>query len=105
MYVCTEETIQNCLPCQATTAKFPPPEPLLVTKIPSAPWQEVAIDFAGPFPSGDYITVVIDEFSRFPEVELLTSTSAKAVIPKLDAIFVRKGVADILRSDNGPPFN
>ena len=39
------------------------------------------------------------------EVELLTSTSAKAVIPKLDAIFARQGVPDILKSDNGPPFN
>ena len=57
--------------------------------------------FAGPFPSGDYIMVVIDEFSRFPEVELLTSTSAKAVIPKLDAMFARQGVPDILKSDNG----
>jgi len=67
-------------------------------KLPSAPWREVAIDFAGPFPSGDYIMVVIDEFSRFPEGELLTSTSAKAVIPKLDAIFARQGVPDILKS-------
>ena len=25
----TEETIKNCLPCQAATAKSPPPEPLL----------------------------------------------------------------------------
>ena len=49
--------------------------------------------------------VVVDEFSRFPEVELLTSTSAKAVVPKLDAIFSRQGVPDILKSDNGPPFN
>ena len=76
-----------------------------MTKLPGAPWKEVAIDFAGPFPSGDYITVVIDEFSRFPEVELHTSTSAKAVIPKLDVIFARQGVPDILKSDNGPPFN
>jgi len=100
-----EETIKNCLPCQAATAKSPPPEPLLMTKLPNEPWKEVAIDFAGPFPSGDYIMVVIDEFSPFPEVELLTSTSAKAVIPKLDAIFARQGVSDILKSGNGPPFN
>ena len=73
--------------------------------LPTAPWKEVAVDFAGPFPSRDYIVVVVDEFSRFPEVELLTSTSAKAVVPKLDAIFSRQGVPDILRSDNGPPFN
>ena len=49
--------------------------------------------------------VVTDEFSRFPEVEILTSTSAKAVIPKLDAIFARQGIPDVLKSDNGPPFN
>ena len=75
-----------------------------MTTLSSAPWKEVAVDFAGPFPSGDYIMVVVDEFSRFPEVELLTSTSAaKAVVPKLDVIFSRQGVPDILKSDNGPP--
>ena len=48
---------------------------------------------------------VEDEFNRFPEVELLTSTSPKAVVPKLDTIFSRQGVPDILKSDNGLPFN
>jgi len=74
-----------------------------MTPLPSAPWKEVAIDFAGPFPSGDYIMVVTDKFSHFPEVEILTSTSAKAVIPKLDAF--EKRALDVLKSDNGPPFN
>ena len=99
----TEEK-KNCLSCQAATAKSPPPEPLWRTTLPSAPWKEVAADFAGPFLSGNYIMVVVDEFSRFPRVELLTSTSAKAVVPKLDAVFSRQGVPDILKSDNGPPL-
>ena len=42
---------------------------------------KVSIDFCGPFPSGDYFLIVIDEFSRFPEVEILKSTSSRAVIP------------------------
>ena len=71
----------------------------------SAPWKKVAVDFARPFPSGDYIVVVKDEFSRFPGVEILTSISAKAVIPKLDVIFTRRGIPGVLKSDNGPPFN
>ena len=75
-----------------------------MTKLPSAPWEEVAIDFAEPFPRGDYIMVVIDEFSCFPEVELLTSTSAKAVLPKLDATFARRGVPDILNNNNNNLF-
>ena len=34
----------------------------------------------------------------------MSSTSAKSVIPKLDAIFSRQGIPDVLKSDNGPPF-
>ena len=100
-----EEKVKNCLSCQAVSTKSPPLEPLRMTPLPSAPWKEVAVDFVGPFPSGEYIMVVTDEFCRFPEVEILTSTSARAVIPKLDAIFARQGIPDVLKSDNGPPFN
>ena len=63
------------------------------------------MDFCGPFPSGDYLLVVTDDFSRYPEVEILRSTSAKAVIPHLDSIFARQGIPEIVRTDNGPPFN
>ena len=102
----TEEKIRNCCPCQASTPESAPtPEPLKMTPLPDGPWKEVAIDFAGPYPSGEYLMVVIDEYSRFPEVEILTFTSARAVIPKLDAIFSRQGIPDVLKSDNGPPFN
>ena len=47
--------------------------------------------------------VVIDEYSRFPEVEIVTSTPARSTIPKLVAIFARKGIPDVLKSDNRPP--
>ena len=62
--------------------------------------------FLGPLPSGEYLMVVIDKYSRFPEVEIVTSTSARSTIPpKLDAIFARQGIPDFLKSDNGLPFN
>ena len=63
------------------------------------------MDFCGPFPNGDYLLVVTDDFSRYPEVEILRSTSAKAVIPHLDSIFARQGIPNVVRTDNGPPFN
>lgn len=100
-----ENKISSCLPCQASSGNPTPPDPLRMTELPSGPWKEVAVDFAGPFPSGDYLMVVIDEYSRFPEVEILTSVSARAVIPKLDAIFARQGIPDVVKSDNGSPFN
>ena len=74
-----------------------------MTPLPSGPWNMLAMDFLGPFPSGDYLLVVTDGYSRFPEVEIVKSTSAKSVIPKLDAIFARQGIPDELKTDNGPP--
>ncbi len=40
-----------------------------------------------------------------PRREVLTTVSAKAVLPKLDAIFSRQGIAEVLKIDNGQPFN
>ena len=39
------------------------------------------------------------------EIEVVHSTSAKAVIPKLDRIFAAYDVPQVVKSDNGPPFN
>ena len=80
-------------------------EPLQMTKLPEGPWKEVSADFCGPFKTGEYLLVVIDEYSRFPEVEIVMSTSSKSTIPKLDAIFARQGIPETLKTDNGPPFN
>ena len=63
------------------------------------------MDFYGPLPSGDYLLVVIDRYSRFPEVEIVKSTKASIVIPKLDRIFLVHGIPDVIKTDNGPPFN
>ena len=48
---------------------------------------------------------MIDDYSRFPEVEIVHSTSAKAVLPNLDRVFAAYGVPQVVKSDNGPPFN
>ena len=63
------------------------------------------IDFCGPLPSGEYLLVLIDRFSRYPEVEIVRSTKAACVIPKLDKIFTVHGIPYKIVSDNGPQFN
>ena len=101
-----KEKVDNCLACQAATpSKSSRIEPLQMTPLPSGPWKMLAKYFLGPFPSGDYLLVVIDEYSRFPEVEIVKSTSAKSIILRLDAIFARQGIPDELKTDNGPPVN
>ena len=100
----TDETIKRCIPCQAT-GRPDPPQPLTMSELPNGPWQKLHIDFYGPLPSGEYLLVVIDRYSRFPEVEIVRSTKASTVIPKLDKIFAMHGLPSSVTSDNGPPFN
>ena len=73
--------------------------------MPSHALNKVKIDLCGPFPSGHYVLVVIDVYSRYPEIEILKSTAAPKVIPKLDIIFARHGIPEKFTTDNGPPFN
>ena len=54
------QTIANCIPCQAV-GPAPRSEPLKMTELPAASWRKLSTDFCGPFPSGDYLLVVIDE--------------------------------------------
>ena len=59
-----------------------------ITPTENIPWYHVGIDFLGPIPnSQQYLLVVIEKYTKFPEVEIVHSTSAQAVIPKLDRIF------------------
>ena len=75
-----KQIIAQCIPCQANGPDSRP-EPLKMSPLPPAPWHMVNIDFCRPFPTGEYLLVVIDAYSRFPEVAMVHCTSAKATIP------------------------
>lgn len=98
-----ETMIASCIPCQAVVPNHTQ-EPFRMSELPSSPWEKVGVDFCGPFRSGDYLLVVIDEYSRYPEVEIMQSTSTRATIPKLDKIFSTLGIPLEVKTDNGPPF-
>ena len=76
-----------------------------MTQMPKSQWEVLNIDFYGPLPTGKYLLVVIDRYSRFSGVEIVSSTKAPVIISRLDKIFAVHGIPAILRSDNGPPFN
>lgn len=48
--------------------------------------------------------LVVDYYSRYPEVISLNSATAGHVNQVLKSIFARHGIQSTLRSDNGPPF-
>ena len=52
-----------------------------------------------------HLLVFIDRYSRFPEVEIVKSTRAAIVIPKLYRIFSVHGIPKIVMSGTGPPFS
>ena len=49
--------------------------------------------------------VLVCEYSRYPLVKVISSTSAGKVIPVLNEIFSVFGIPNALKSDNEPPFN
>ena len=97
-----EDKIKACLACQIATPVYSR-EPLKMTQLPDGPFEEVSVDFA--YVDGQNLLLVVDDYSRFPFVESVSSTSASAVIPKLDSIFATFGIPRVVKSDNGPPFN
>jgi transposase InsO family protein len=49
--------------------------------------------------------VIIDDYSRYVIVESVPSLTAKDIIPVLDKVLSQFGVPDVIKWDNGPPFN
>lgn len=82
-------------------------EPLNMSELPKGPWEEVSADFCGPIPGteDEYLLVIVDDYSRYPVVETVKSTSAHSVIPVFDKVFAMFGIPKIVKTDNGPPFN
>ena len=99
-----EAMVRNCLACQANTPETHN-EPLQMSELPDTVWQDVSADFYGPLPTGEHLLVIVDEYSRYPVVEVMHSTSANSVIPVMDKIFSMLGIPRTVKTDNGPPFN
>ena len=98
-----EAKVSGCIACQATTFT-PKRDPLKPSPLPQRPWQNVASDLWGPLPTGGHVLVLVDEYTRYPEIEIVHRTSADAVVPHLDRIFSTHGFPEQLKTDGGPPF-
>ncbi|XP_061504929.1 uncharacterized protein K02A2.6-like [Anopheles gambiae] len=96
------ECVASCEKCQ-TAAKTPAHSPHVPWPKSSSPWQRVHIDYAGPV-EGDYFLIIVDAYSKWPEVIKTSSTTASATIAILRGIFARFGIPVTLVSDNGTQF-
>ena len=93
--------VQQCLVCCRESK--PHKQPLLCTPLPDYPWQVVGTDFFEL--RGKHYLLVVDYFSRYPEIIQMTSTTSTSTINALKTIFSRHGIPEVVRSDNGPQYS
>ena len=90
----------NCQTIEAKTYR----NPLIMTPLPPHVWHSIAADFKGPI-CGVYLLVIICLYSRYPLVFEVSTTSFRAIAPKLAIVFSQFGMPISIKTDNGPPFN
>lgn len=89
----------TCMQFQNSQVK----ESIIERELPSRPWQTLGVDLFEL--KGNTYLLVVDYFSKYPELALLNSSPTFQVVQELKAIFSRHGKPDIIFSDNGPQFS
>lgn len=95
-----ESYVERCVPC--IKERTPKREPMMPTTNPERPWHTIGADLC--YCKGKNYLIVVDYFSKYPEVAFLENQTSKCVCEKLEAIFARHGKPNVVRSDNGPQF-
>ena len=94
-----ENTVSNCAVC-CKYKKAHPKEPMIPHFIPSERFLKVGMDIM-TFHNTDYL-VVVDYFSKYPEVTALPDKTAQSVVKQCKSIFARHGIPEEIVSDNMP---
>ena len=76
-------------------------ELLMPTDFPEYSWQQVGTDLF-TFKGKEYL--IVDYFSRYPEIARLNSTTFRGITLALK-IFSWHGIPEQVRSDNGPQYS
>lgn len=96
-----EDLAASCDQCKRV-ASMPELAPRHPWQYPSAPWDRVHVDF-GEWNKRHFF-VMVDAYSKWPEVRAMSSTTAQHTIEVMQDVFATHGFPRILVSDNGPPF-
>ena len=94
-----EDTVAKCSTC-LHFARSNPKEPMIAHDIPDGPFVKVAMDIMS-FKGRDYL-VVVDYYSKFPELALLKNKTSECVIAHVKSISARHGIPEEIVADNQP---
>ncbi|XP_046868366.1 uncharacterized protein K02A2.6-like [Drosophila willistoni] len=97
-----ELIVKKCIPCKQNR-NYHSEAPVHHWESAKRPWSRVHIDFTGPF-QGKTFFLVVDFYSKWLEVAVVSSTSTAATIKVLRQLFATHGLPDQLVSDNGTAF-
>ncbi|RXN30291.1 retrotransposon-like family member retr-1 [Labeo rohita] len=97
-----EKMVRQCDTCQKYRNNQTK-EPMIIPDLPTSPWEKVGMDLFHL--NGNNYLVVIDYYSNYPELALLSNMSSKCVITHAKSIFARHGIPQTVVSDNGPCFS
>lgn len=97
-----ENKVRHCYKCQQNRNNPSAAQPHS-WEYPSAAWERLHIDFAGPF-MGKMFLIVVDAFSKWIEVESMSSSTSSATVRCLRKIFSTHGLPRVMVSDNGRAF-
>lgn len=88
--------------CMACLTESSNPEKSELKKFPDSKYafERVHIDFLGPHRGKMYL-ILVDAYSRWPEIMHMMKTDSASTIEKLKEVFARYGLPDTLISDNG----
>ncbi|KAK7930573.1 hypothetical protein WMY93_006968 [Mugilogobius chulae] len=109
MYTDTQAYCNTCPTCQITTSPRKS-ERALLQPLPviTVPFRRIAMDIVGPLPrSGrghQYILVLCDYATRFPEAFPLRTITAPSVLRALVQLFSRVGIPEEILTDQGTNF-
>lgn len=89
----------NCARIRPDPAKVP----VHCWEKPSGPFQRIHADFAGPF-MGCYFLIIVDAFSKWPEVKVLPDITTGTTITQMREFFATFGIPSVLVTDRGTQF-
>ncbi|XP_024117578.2 uncharacterized protein K02A2.6-like [Oryzias melastigma] len=98
-----EDLVRSCHACQINSATSQD-VPTVRTELPEKPWQMLAMDMCGPFPSGHHLLVVTDYYSRWVSADILQNPTSMNIIKPLKHLFATHGLPESVVTDNGTPF-
>ncbi|XP_062538064.1 uncharacterized protein K02A2.6-like [Armigeres subalbatus] len=94
--------VKRCESC-VTHSKTPSKVPLQSWPPAQSPWERIHIDIPGPI-NGLHFLIVVNAFTKWPEIRIVRSPITSAVTEFLDEVFARFGVPNVIVSDNGTQF-